>query len=203
MALVGAIFNNPSFISIIKNLYHDPLMAEYLNNTPEIKRLKEKNPIFKEVLAKPELMDKLFTPELFNTFSQMLSIIDKDKENNNKNNEEINNNLLNQQKDMNKILNMNFENVLNNNNNLLNQQKDMNNIMNNNNMNFENEINNNINLNEKKKSEDSKNNKYHDRIIQLKELGFKNEKLIKQALKLSNGNLEEAIEILTAMDANT
>ena len=71
----------------------------------------------------------------------------------------------------------------------------MNNIMNNKNMNFENEISNDINLNKKKKSGHSKNNKYHDRIIQLKELGFKNEKLIKQALKLSNGNLEEAIEI--------
>lgn len=80
MALIGSIFNNPSFIALIRNLYKVPEMAEYLNNTPEIKRLKEKNPIFKEVLSNPELIDKLFTPELFSTFFQMSSIINKDKE---------------------------------------------------------------------------------------------------------------------------
>ena len=85
MALIGSIFNSPSFMTLIKTLYKSPIMAEYLNNTPEIKRLKEKNPIFKEVLANPELMDKLFTPELFNTFFQMSSMINKDKDENNKN----------------------------------------------------------------------------------------------------------------------
>lgn len=34
MALVGMVFNNPSFMNIIKTMYKDPTMAEYLNNTP-------------------------------------------------------------------------------------------------------------------------------------------------------------------------
>ena len=68
MALIGSIFNNPSLMTLLRTLYKNPSMAVYLNNTPEIKRLKEKNPIFKEVLGNPELMDKLFTPELFNYF---------------------------------------------------------------------------------------------------------------------------------------
>ena len=131
MALIGSIFNNPSFMTLIKTLYKNPIMAEYLNNTPEIKRLKEKNPIFKEVLAKPELMDKLFTPELFNTFFQMSSMINKDKEEKNKNNEikEGNYNLLNQQTEINSLvnnMNMIFGNQIENNSNLFNQQKDTN-----------------------------------------------------------------------------
>ena len=246
MALIGSIFNNPSFITLIRTLYKNPIMAEYLNNTPEIKRLKEKNPIFKEVLANPELMDKLFTPELFNTFFQMYSMINKDKEENKKNNEikEDNDNLLNQQTEINNLVNnMNilFGNQINNNSNLLNQQKDKNNILNNNNNansnNFGNQVNNNSNpfnqqidmnntsndnnnsglenellniylMNEREKMQKKLDNidesydpvKYHDKFIELKNLGFKNEILIKQALVLYDGNLEKAKEYLEIMD---
>ena len=132
MALIGSIFNNPSLITLLKTLYKNPMMAEYLNNTPEIKRLKEKNPIFKEVLGNPELMEKLFTPELFNTFSQMYSMInkdeDKDKIKKNEDNEikENNNDLMNQQIDMNNLINninmnANDNQIKNNNNNNLSQ----------------------------------------------------------------------------------
>ena len=92
MALIAAVYNNPSFIQILKTLSGDKTMLKYLNDYPEIKRLKEKNPIFKESLDKPELMDKLFNPELFNAFSQMSSIINKDKEKKQNNNNIINNN---------------------------------------------------------------------------------------------------------------
>ena len=191
-------FNSPDVSSktLIKTLYKNPMMAEYLNNSPEIKRLKEKNPIFKEVLGNPALMDKLFTPELFNTFSQMYSMINKDK-------------------DEDKIKNNKENEIKNNNNNLLNQQIDMNNFMNNINMNV-NQSKNNNNLSElemmalldgmnsayekelkkqeeeknsktKRKLENNNNNidefydsvKYHDKFIKLKDLGFKNEKTIK------------------------
>ena len=94
MALIAAVYNNPSFIQILKTLSGDKTMLKYLNDYPEIKSLKEKNPIFKESLDKPELMDKLFNPELFNAFSQMSSIINKDKEKKLNNNNNINNKLL-------------------------------------------------------------------------------------------------------------
>ena len=80
MALIGSIFNNPVFMTLIKTLYKNPKLAEYLNNIPEIKRLKEKNPIIKEVLGNSALVDKLFTTELFNTFFQMSSMISKDED---------------------------------------------------------------------------------------------------------------------------
>ena len=94
MVLIGQIFNNPSLMNLLRSFCGNPKMLEYLNNLPEIKRLKEKNPIFNEILNNPELMDKLFTPDLFNTFSQMVNMIDKDK--NNKNKEIKNNNSFDQ-----------------------------------------------------------------------------------------------------------
>jgi hypothetical protein len=47
---------------------------------------------------------------------------------------------------------------------------------------------------------DSDSVKYHDKIIQLKSLGFKNEKTIKQTLALFDGNLEDCINFLVTME---
>ena len=218
MALIGSIFNNPSLITLLKTLYKNPMMAEYLNNTPEIKRLKEKNPIFKEVLGNPELMEKLFTPELFNTFSQMYSMInkdeDKDKIKKNEDNEikENNNDLMNQQIDMNNLINninmnANDNQIKNNNNNDLSQLETIA-LLDGMNKGYEEAL--------KKKAEEDRQTiernlenldesesdsvKYQDKIIQLKNLGFKNEKIIKQVLALYDGNLEDCINYLVTME---
>ena len=31
-ALIGMVFNNPSFMNLIKTMYKNPIMAEYLNS---------------------------------------------------------------------------------------------------------------------------------------------------------------------------
>ena len=163
MALVGMIFNNPSFMNIIKTMYKNPIMAEYLNNTPEIKKLKEKNPIFKEVLGNPELLDKLFTPDLFNTYAQMASMINNNEDEEDKKEDiKINNknDTMNQQNDINNLLgNINFINGLNDNNNIVNPQLDKNNEKKEINLNLGNNINDNLNLNNNQGDDNQKNRK--------------------------------------------
>jgi len=198
LALIGMVFNNPSFMNLIKTMYKNPLMAEYLNNTPEIKRLKEKNPIFKEVLRNPELMDKLFTPDLFNTFSQMASMINNNEEDK-KEDIKINdkNDIMNQQNEINNLLdNINSRNGSNGNNNVLNPRLDKNNEKKESYLNLGNDINdiliNNI------QDDDSQiiRKKYQKELIQLKNLGFKNEKDMEFALDICEGNVDNAVQYL-------
>ena len=59
MALIGQMFNNPSFLNITKTLSKDPKVFEKINKMPDIQKLKETNPIFKEALKDPDLLGKL------------------------------------------------------------------------------------------------------------------------------------------------
>ena len=104
MSHIAQIYNNPSFMKVIKLMNSNSKVSEYINKTPEFKTLKKENPIFKEVIEKPELMDTLLKYEVFNAFSQISSIINKNKGNNE---------ITNEQNNLNKLINNineNFEN---------------------------------------------------------------------------------------------
>ena len=131
MVKINEVFNNPSFMKIMKTLSQDQKIFKQLNNMPQIQKLKENNPIFNEAFNNPDLLNKLCNPEVLKTFSEIKSIIYKDK----KNKEEENNNI-----DDPKI--------------------------------------------------------FDDKFNQLKNLGFKNDQLIREALLLCKGNIEEAIQYL-------
>ena len=131
MVKINEVFNNPSFMKIMKTLSQDQKIFKQLNNMPQIQKLKESNPIFNEAFNNPDLLNKLCNPEVLKTFSEIKSIIYKDK----KNKEEENNNI-----DDPKI--------------------------------------------------------FDDKFNQLKNLGFKNDQLIREALLLCKGNIEEAIQYL-------
>ena len=124
MALMGQIFNNPSFMNITKTLSKDPKMLKYLDKMPEIQKLKETNPIFKEALKNKELMKKITNRETSETFHEIT-------------------------------------NILNNN-----------------------------------KIDDPK--IFEDKFNQLKNMGFKDDDLIREALLLCKGNIDEAIEYINS-----
>ena len=124
MALMGQIFNNPSFMNITKTLSKDPKMLKYLDKMPEIQKLKETNPIFKEALKNQNLMKKITNSETIETFNEIT-------------------------------------NILNNN-----------------------------------KIDDPK--IFEDKFNQLKNMGFKDDDLIKEALLLCKGNIDEAIEYINS-----
>lgn len=144
-------------------------------------------------------MDKLFTPDLFNTFSQMASIInnnEEDKKEDIKTNEK--NDIMNQQNEINNLLdNKNCINGLNGNNNVLNPQLDKNNEKKESYLNLGNDINDILNLNN---IQDDDNQiikkKYQKELIQLKNLGFKNEKDMEFALDVCEGNVDDAVQYL-------
>ena len=154
-------------------------------------------------MANPELMDKLFTPDIFNTFSQMASMINNNEEDRK---EEIKisnkNDTMNQQNDINNLLgNINFINGLNGNNNILNPQLDKNNEKKEINLNLGNDINDILNLNNIQGDDSQKNGKkYQKEIIQLKNLGFKDQNGIEAVLEIFEGNVEDAAQYLSELE---
>ena len=196
MSHIAQIYNNPSFMKVIKLMNSDSKVSEYINKTPEFKTLKKENPIFKEVIEKPELMDTLLKPEVFNAFSQISSIINKNKGNNE---------ITNEQNNLNKLINNineNFENGQNNKDDLTNPRLVQNNKIKSEKLNLDKKINTNKNKKNIKKDENYYNpNKYDKKFIQLKNMGFTNEEAIKNALVIFHGNMEEAIEQLSLLDA--
>ena len=158
MDFAKVFMTNPAFLELIKFCFNNPIMLQMLKETPEVKRLQEKNPAFKDLLDKPDFINKLMTPELFNVFLQMYNT--KNNVNENNNNININNNI-NLFKDINK------------------EQKI-------------------INGSDQKEKKDKKVLKEKFKI--LKEIGFKDDKKIKEALIVCEGNLEHAIEYLTDFD---
>ena len=98
---------------------------------PEVQKLKESNPIFKEAFNNPDLMNKLGNPEILKIFSEIKSIINKDKEKNN-------------------------------------------------------------NIDDPKI--------FEDKFNQLKNMGFNNDNLIREALLICKGNIEEAKEYLYSVE---
>ena len=191
---IAQIYNNPSFMKVIKLMNNDPKISEYINKTPEMKTLKEENPIFKEVIEKPELMDTLLKPEVFNAFSQISSIVNKDK-----GNKEV----TNEQNNLNKLINNvseKFDNGENNKDDLINKNLVQNNKIKNEKQSLDEETNN--NKRDFKKDENHyKPNKYDKKFIQLKNMGFTNDEAIKNALVIFNGNMEEVIKQLSLLDA--
>ena len=101
---------------------------------PEIQKLKESNPIFKEAFNNSDLMNKLGNPETLKIFSEIKSIINKDKKD-----KEENNNI-----DDPKI--------------------------------------------------------FEDKFYQMKNMGFNNDNLIREALLICKGNIEEAKEYLHSVE---
>lgn len=148
-------------------------------------------------------MDKLFTPDIFNTFSQMASMINNNEEDRK---EEIKisnkNDTMNQQNDINNLLgNINFINGLNGNNNILNPQLDKNNEKKEINLNLGNDINDILNLNNIQGDDSQKNGKkYQKEIIQLKNLGFKDQNGIEAVLEIFEGNVEDAAQYLSELE---
>ena len=59
MTIINEDFNNPSFMKLMKTFSQDQKIFRELNNMPEIQKLKESNPIFKEAFNNPDLMNKL------------------------------------------------------------------------------------------------------------------------------------------------
>lgn len=155
MSHIAQIYNNPSFMKVIKLMNSDSKVSEYINKTPEFKTLKKENPIFKEVIEKPELMDTILKPEVFNAFSQISSIINKDKGNNA---------ITNEQNNLNKLINNineNFENGQNNKDDFTNPRLVQNNKIKSEKLNLDKKINTNKNKKNIKKDENYYNpNKY-------------------------------------------
>ena len=67
MSHIAQIYNNPSFMKVIKLMNSNSKVSEYINKTPEFKTFKQENPIFKEVIEKPELMEQLDYPKFNNS----------------------------------------------------------------------------------------------------------------------------------------
>ena len=133
MALIGQMFNNPSFLNITKTLSKDPKVFEKINKMPDIQKLKETNPIFKEALKDPDLLDDITNLQTIKTFNKITSIINNNKKNKEKENDNI---------DDPKIL--------------------------------------------------------ESKVNQLKNMGFKDDKLIREALMVCKGNIEDAKEYLSS-----
>ena len=131
MAIINEVFNNPSFMKLMKTFSQDQKIFRKLNNMPEVQKLKESNPIFKEAFNNPDLMNKLGNPEILKIFSEIKSIINKDKEKNN-------------------------------------------------------------NIDDPKI--------FEDKFNQLKNMGFNNDNLIREALLICKGNIEEAKEYLHSVE---
>ena len=131
MAIINEVFNNPSFMKLMKTLSQDQKIFRKLNDMPEVQKLKESNPIFNEAFNNPDLMNKLGNPEILKIFSEIKSIINKDKEKNN-------------------------------------------------------------NIDDPKI--------FEDKFNQLKNMGFNNDNLIREALLICKGNIEEAKEYLYSVE---
>jgi len=182
---------SPDLFNFIKSLIHNPVAHQLINNSPEMQQLKETDPEVFQLMDNTELMDKFFSPEIFKTIQEILEI--------DKNKDKIDNNNINK-------FNNNFDpfNNPNVNINLLNPQP---------------EKENNISINIKKEEiNDNKIDKmikkqkkeikqkinyfytlppnFQDNFKKLKELGFGDEKKIKLALIINDGDLNGALNYL-------
>ncbi len=78
--------SSPDFFNFAIFLIHNPIGRQFINNSPEMKQLKETQPEMYKLINNTELMDNLLSPEIFKTFTQILEIDkNKDKINNNDN----------------------------------------------------------------------------------------------------------------------
>ena len=130
--LIKQTIDNLPFLSMSNILLQDEKMKGHLNNMKDIQQLKKENPILNEAFNNPKLMKKIINPEVADTINDMLSIINKNK---NQENNNIDDPII-------------FEKKFN----------------------------------------------------QLKNMGFKNDNLIREALLLFKGNIEEAKQYISSAD---
>jgi V8-like Glu-specific endopeptidase len=81
MSKFGNLVGNPNYVNYVKNYYSNPVVREGLKNDQNFQNLLKINPAMKMVYDNPEIIDKMFTPEMCNNMSKALI---------NGNNEEIN-----------------------------------------------------------------------------------------------------------------
>ena len=204
VAIAKLFLGNPQMLNLFKMAISNQSILEMLKNDPKIKRLQEKQPIFKDLLNNPDLLSQLVTTDLFNTFEQMNNNIPENmiyiKNNNNNPMVNINTNInpINNI-NINTNINTNINNINTNANNLPKEQIDFYNNLINSNKNA-NEINNlkNLESNEINKmfEEFIKNPENSKNLMAIKDQGFTDEKKIMMALIVCDGNLERAINYL-------
>ena len=195
VAMAKLFLGNPQMLNLIKMAISNQSILAMLKNDPKIKRLQEKQPIFKDLLNNPDLLSQLVTTDLFNTFEQMNNNIPENmiyiKNNNNP--------MVNINTNINPMVNTNINNINTNTNNLPKEQIDFyNNLINSNK--YPNKINILTNLKSNEINgmfEDFiKNPENCENLRAIKDQGFTDEKRIMMALIVCDGNLERAINYL-------
>ena len=68
---IGQIYQNPILVNLMKNAVSNSKFMQELNNIPEIKELKDKNPLFKFSLENPELIKQNLNPFNINLLSNI------------------------------------------------------------------------------------------------------------------------------------
>ena len=72
MSKFGNLVGNPNYVNYIKNYYSNPVVREGLKNDQNFQTLLKINPAMRMVYDNPELIDKIFTPEMCNNMSKAL-----------------------------------------------------------------------------------------------------------------------------------
>ena len=72
MSKFGNLVGNPNYVNYVKNYYSNPVVREGLKNDQNFQTLLKINPAMRMVYDNPELIDKIFTPEMCNNMSKAL-----------------------------------------------------------------------------------------------------------------------------------
>jgi len=169
------ILNDPSKKKMINDMIKDPSLLTTFFNSPELKEKSQNNPIFKMFYQNPQIF---LSPHIL---QKDLNMLKKDE----KNIMESSRSVISGPPDP-------FESLNNNHNNqMMNSSEQISDTNTINNENIKNkEVLGNIGINIGFKE------KYKEQLSQLKDMGFNNEESNIQALKHSNGNINNALEKL-------